>query len=355
MFFQVMMGFLDLSRMPRSILLFLAVFCTPAVDSLSALTTSPTNSGEVDRRSALSIGTASAAASLGLVGGTKCASAVPQVAGGLRVPLSGNTGPKNGFPLASFGLQIYDDSTAYKLTLVALAAGYRNFFASVLAGNQRGFAKAIKASGIPRDEIYICGTVLSNRAKGEVAAFKKTKRGCDENLEAMAVGDIGKLDMIMLDYPGPDVESIRGQWRAFEEMRAEGTVDSLAVSNFSPGQLDAILTMPDVTKPTVNQLPFSLAYHPPGMIEYNQERGILVQSWSPLSRVVTNPSFRPLLASIGSSYGKSAAQVGLRWIVQNGAAFTTQSKTQEHFIEDIDVFDFELTQEEMDRLSRLTV
>lgn len=329
-----------------------AVFCSQVVASLSALTPARV-SGDVDRRSVLkSVGTVSATTVLGLTGGG-CAAAAAQAPGGARVPLSGNTGPKDGFPLASFGLQIYDDNTAYKLTLVALEAGYRNFFASVLAGNQRGFAKAIKASGIPRDEIYICGTVLSNRARGEEAAYKKTKRGCDENLEAMAAGGIGKLDMIMLDYPGPDEESIRGQWRAFEKMRAEGTVDSLAVSNFSPGQLDAILAMPDVTKPTVNQLPFSLAYHPPGMIEYNTERGILVQSWSPLSRVVTNPSFRPVLASIGSNYGKSAAQVGLRWIVQNGAAFSTQSKKKEHFIEDLNVFDFELTKEEMNRLSQL--
>lgn len=66
-----------------------------------------------------------------------------------------NSGNKKAFPLASFGLQVYDDDTAYKLTLTALEVGYRNFFASVLAGNQKGFAKAVKASGIPRDELYI--------------------------------------------------------------------------------------------------------------------------------------------------------------------------------------------------------
>merc|ERR1712151_1445138 len=87
-----------------------------------------------------------------------------------------NTGQN--FPFASFGLQIYDDAEAQKLTAIALKAGYRNFFASVLARNQKGFARAIKESGIPREEIFICGSVLSNTARGYDAAKTATLRGC---------------------------------------------------------------------------------------------------------------------------------------------------------------------------------
>ena len=82
------------------------------------------------------------------------------------------------FPLASFGLQIYDDEMAEKLTLLALEAGFRNFFASVLARNQVGFARAVKRCGIPRDELFICGSVVSNRAIDEETAFKFTQQGC---------------------------------------------------------------------------------------------------------------------------------------------------------------------------------
>ena len=89
-----------------------------------------------------------------------------------------------------------------------LKAGYRNFFASVLAGNQRGFAKAIQESGIPRDELYICGSVLSNRAGSYEAAYAATKRGCAQNLGAFAAGQIGYLDQIMLDYPGPNDDAV---------------------------------------------------------------------------------------------------------------------------------------------------
>jgi diketogulonate reductase-like aldo/keto reductase len=187
---------------------------------------------------------------------------------------------------------------------------------------------------------------------GELAAYEKTKQGCLENMAAMAAGNIDKLDMIMLDYPGPNDESIRGQWKAFEEMASKDkTVDDLAVSNFSPSQLDAILVNPEATRPTVNQLPFSVANHPKGILEYNAERGILVQSWSPLSRVL--PRYGDVLGTIGKNYGKSSAQVGLRWIVQNGAAFSTQSKKRSHFEEDLNVFDFTLSNDEMDKITQL--
>jgi len=172
-----------------------------------------------------------------------------------------------------------------------------------------------------------------------------------ENMQAFSAGKIDKLDMIMLDYPGPNDDSIRGQWQAFEAMLADGLVCDLAVSNFSPTQLDAILMNPDATKPTVNQVPFSVAFHPRDILDYNTKRGVLVQSWSPLSRVLGK--YGNDLAFIGKKYGKSAAQVGLRWIIQSGAAFCTQSKSRSHFEEDLDVFDFQITEEEMRNIGQL--
>ncbi|KAL3900344.1 MAG: hypothetical protein SGARI_006260, partial [Bacillariaceae sp.] len=186
------------------------------------------------------------------------------------------------FPLASFGLQIYDDNTAYKLTLTALECGYRNFFASVLAGNQRGFAKAVRDSGIDRKELYICGSVVSNRVAGYDAALKETTKGWKRNMEAFAAGNIDYLDQIMLDYPGPDCKSIQGQWKSFEDMYQQGLTKSLSVSNFSPAQLDCVLQTAKVAKPVVNQLPYSVAYHPGNSIAENKQRDILVQAWAPL-------------------------------------------------------------------------
>jgi 2,5-diketo-D-gluconate reductase A len=259
------------------------------------------------------------------------------------------------FPLASFGLQIYSDDTAYKLTLTALEVGYRNFFASVLAGNQKGFAKAVKDSGIPREDLFICGSVVSNRASGFDAAKESTTKGWKRNMECFAVGGIDYLDQIMLDYPGPDNSSIQGQWASFEEMHKLGLSKTLSVSNFSPSQLDCVLEKCTV-RPVVNQLPYSVAYHPGNSVAENKKRGIIVQAWAPLGGSLGgrfDSRMKGVCARIGKNYNKSFAQVALRWIVQSGGSFTTQSKTKEHFAEDLDIFDFDLTPDEMATLNSL--
>jgi len=265
------------------------------------------------------------------------------------------------FPLASFGLQVYDDEKAYRLTMTALEVGYRNFFASVLAGNQRGFAKAVKDSGIPRKELFICGSVVSNRAQGYKDAYAATTKGWKQNMDIFSTnGNIDYLDQIMLDYPGPDCESIQGQWAAFQDMHSQKLVRTLAVSNFSPTQLDCILNDKKNTKvlPLVNQLPFSVAYHPPypgglsaqEIVKANADRGVLVQAWAPLGYSLGGKftsQMKDVCQQIGKPYGKSYAQVALRWIVQTGASFTTQTTKKSHFVEDLNIFDFTLSPQDM--------
>jgi len=263
------------------------------------------------------------------------------------------------FPLASFGLQIYDDAMAERLTLQALDAGFRNFFASVLARNQVGFARAIKRSSVPREQLFICGSVVSNRALDEETAYKLTRLGCEENMQAFAVGGITQLDMIMLDYPGPTDAIIRAQWRAFEEMKAEGLTRSLAVSNFSPRQLDVICSKVDGPKPLVNQLPLCVGYHDAGIIAANRRRGVHVQAWSPLGNGKLtrfsrdSAAAKELCGEIGARYGKSSYQVALRWLTQVGASFTVEARSAAHFRENVDLFDFELTRDELAALESL--
>mmetsp|Transcript_19028 Transcript_19028/g.47099 ORF Transcript_19028/g.47099 Transcript_19028/m.47099 type:complete len:328 (-) Transcript_19028:72-1055(-) len=316
--------------------------CLQILSACSAL-----NSQNVDRRSALQQAVA-------LGGATLLTPSTPALATSDISPIATlSDGTK--FPLASFGLQIYSDDTAYKLTLTALETGYRNFFASVLAGNQRGFAKAVKDSGIPRKDLFICGSVVSNRASGFANAKRDTTTGWKRNMDAFGAGNIDYLDQIMLDYPGPDCESVLGQWEAFEEMHKQGLTKTLAVSNFSPKQLDCVLEKCSVA-PVVNQLPYSVAYHPGNSVEENNKRGVLVQAWAPLGGSLGgrfSSSMKGTCAQIGKKYNKSFAQVALRWIVQSGASFNTQSKKQEHFKEDLEIFDFELTPEEMNTLGSL--
>jgi diketogulonate reductase-like aldo/keto reductase len=270
------------------------------------------------------------------------------------VPLPGTS---IDFPLASFGLQIYSDSVAYERTMLALEAGFRNFFASVLAGNQRGFARAIRDSGIPRNQLFISGSVVSNRATGFDAAYQKTTIGWQQNMDKFSsAGNIDYLDQILLDYPGPDCASICGQWKAFQEMHQQKLTKTLSVSNFSPLQLDCILKDSQTQIPPVlNQMPYSVAYHRSSITEHDQ-RNILLQAWAPLGNSLGgrfNGSIRSQCATIGKSYSKSWAQVALRWIVQSGAAFTTESSNRDHMKQDLDIFDFTLSEEEMKLLSSL--
>merc|ERR1740121_3165258 len=132
--------------------------------------------------------------------------------------------------------------------------------------------------------------------------------------------------MIMLDYPGPDCDSIKGQWKAFEEMLAAKQTKSLAVSNFNSAQLDCLLADKTATVPTVNQLPYSISYSDKTAIEENSKRGIVVQAW---------------------------AQVALRWIVDTGATYSMQTRNNNHFAENLNIFDFKLSAEDLALLQKV--
>lgn len=301
------------------------------------------SSADRSRRELATVGGASF-----IVGAASPANAGLELVKGAETFVTLNNGLK--FPRASFGLQIYDDGTAQRLTKTALSVGYRNFFASVLAGNQKGFAKGVKDSGVPREDIFVCGSVLSNRASGFKNSYDLTKQGCDENLRDLSADYV---DMIMLDYPGPSCDSQRGQWKAFEEMLAAGKTKSLAVSNFNIASLDCIIkTRGGAIVPTVNQLPmFVGSGFNPQVIEDMAARGVLVQAWSPLGGGRMPLAAKQVCGEIGKKYGKSWAQVALRWILQLGATFCTQSKSKEHFIDDLNVFDFQLSEEDMANLT----
>mmetsp|Transcript_16703 Transcript_16703/g.32510 ORF Transcript_16703/g.32510 Transcript_16703/m.32510 type:complete len:289 (-) Transcript_16703:3-869(-) len=254
------------------------------------------------------------------------------------------------FPSVSFGLQVYDDTTAQNYTRIAIQAGVRNFFASVLAGNQVGFGKGVKSmSGVvPRKELFVCGSVNSG---GSCSGFEdckaKTAQGCKTNLQ-----DLGMeyLDMIMLDYPASDCDSISGQWAAFEDMLQAGLTRSVAVSNFDLGQLDCIVSNKSfVAVPAVNQMSYSVGHGSDPVVADDAKRTVAVQAYSPLAAgaLIKDPD----CVQIGQAHNKTGAQVALRWIVQRNATFTTSAASALHFEQDLDIFDFELSAAEMARLN----
>jgi diketogulonate reductase-like aldo/keto reductase len=282
------------------------------------------------------------------------------------------------FPLVSLGLQTYDtDEIAYDLTRVALQAGIRHLM--VDTQHQTAVAQALVDSKIDRQHMFITGCVPSrwnnnNNADNdekedlyfhddkEEDAYEWTWSICQAQTKLFAAGGIHYLDQLLLDHPPPGIKNscqyIRDQWRALEEMVIKyGQVRSLAVSNFSPIQLDCLLHQSVQIKPVVNQLPYSVAYHHHhhDIIQENQQRGVLVQAWSPLggSNNKFNDEIRAACANVGGKHGKSFAQVALRWILQKGAAFTTHSTKREHMEENLDIFDFELSPQDMAYLDSL--
>lgn len=261
----------------------------------------------------------------------------------------------NTFPFATFGVQIYDDATARELTLRALQAGFRSFFTSPEAGNQRGFATAIRESGIDRSELYIAGTVLSDDAEGYRKARAVTRQRCEESLAELAAGGVDRLDMLMLERPGLSCSSIQGQWAALEEARAASVARSLGTCNFELDQLDCLARAQ--YQPQLNQILYTLIRMPHASLRAEHERrNIKLMAFSPLGGPVglLPRSTLDACAAIGQPRRKSKYQVALRWLVQQNVAYSVHSRDKGHLKDDLDVFSFALSEEEMARLEGLS-
>lgn len=259
-----------------------------------------------------------------------------------------NNGVK--MPVASFGTHVYhdNDNTAAYLTGLALQGGFRNIFASVMSKNQAGVARAIQTSNVSREELFVCGSVSTPNCGANCAAASRAM--CAQNLRDL---QLDYLDMIMLDFAMGTCEQILGQWRGVTDMLASGKTRSVAVSNFSPQQLDCIVQNKSNIVPAVNQVQFSVGHGTDPTLRDNAARGVIVQAWSPLAsgRATQDAD----VIRIAKVHNRSAAQVALRWIVQSNASFTTDPGSYDLFYhQDSHIFDFMLTGEEMSVLSAKT-
>jgi 2,5-diketo-D-gluconate reductase A len=246
-------------------------------------------------------------------------------------------------PAVSFGLQVVDDDTAKQQVQDALGVGVRNLFASVLANCQTGVGEGIKASGVARADLFVCGSVNNAGCGSEADCYTSTKQACSDNLQALG---LDYVDMIMLDYPAYSCDGIKGQWRAFEEMYAANDTKSVAVSNFSPDQLDCIVGNASASVPTLNQMPYSLGHAGDSVVDDDKKRNVIVQAYSPLGG--GGAAQDADCVAIGKKYSKSGAQVALKWILQHDAVFSTNLGFEKQFMqEDIALFDFTLSDADM--------
>ncbi|MFI0977301.1 aldo/keto reductase [Streptomyces sp. NPDC021093] len=245
-------------------------------------------------------------------------------------------------PQLGFGVfQVPDEETTAAVG-AALAAGYRSIDTAAVYGNERGVGRAIAASGIARDELFIT-TKLWNADQG----YDATLAAFDATLDKLGLDHV---DLYLIHWPTPERDLYSDTWRAFEKLLADGRTRAIGVSNFQPAHLERLLAGASVV-PAVNQIELHPGLQQRELREVHARRGILTEAWSPLAQGAVLKD--EAIVSIAARHGKSPAQVVLRWHLQTGNVVIPKSVTETRIRENLDVFDFVLTEQEIDAIGAL--
>ncbi|MFE4755827.1 aldo/keto reductase [Streptomyces mirabilis] len=244
-------------------------------------------------------------------------------------------------PILGFGVfQIPPEQTEQAVT-EALAAGYRLLDTAAAYLNEEAVGRAIKNSGIPREELFVT-TKLWIQDAGE----ENTKRAFETSLGKLG---LDHLDLYLIHQPFGDVH---GSWRAMQNLHREGRIKAIGVANFHPDRLVDLIVNNDVT-PTVNQIETHPFFQRATDQEVMREHGVQIQSWGGFAEGRNNLFTHPVLSEIADKHGKSVAQVVLRWLSQRGIVAIPKSVRADRMAENIDVFDFELTDDQMASIAGL--
>ncbi|MCU1597691.1 MAG: oxidoreductase [Glaciihabitans sp.] len=249
----------------------------------------------------------------------------------------------NKIPQLGFGVFKVPDDETQRAVEHAIAAGYRSIDTAAFYQNERGVGAGIANSGVPRDELFITSKVW-NDAHGRDNA----RRSFLESLEKLK---LDRLDMFLIHWPVPSRDLYVETWQALVELQAEGLVTSIGVSNFEPAHLERLRAESGVV-PVVNQVELHPYLVQAAVREYDAAHGIVTEAWSPLAKG-GDLLEQVVLTEIGARYGKSPAQVVIRWHIQLGNVVIPKSVTPARMSQNIDVFDFALTQAELDAVSAL--
>ncbi|MFB7425304.1 aldo/keto reductase [Streptomyces hydrogenans] len=245
-------------------------------------------------------------------------------------------------PQLGFGVfQVPDEETTAAVSS-ALEAGYRSLDTAAIYGNEAGVGKALAASGISREELFVT-TKLWNADQGHDA----TLRAFDDSLAKLG---LDYVDMYLIHWPTPARDLYKETWKAIEKLVADGRVRAAGVSNFQPDHLKRLIDGADLV-PAVNQVELHPGLQQNELRAVHAELGIATEAWSPLAQGAVLGD--EAVTVIADRHGKSPAQVVLRWHLQLGNIVIPKSVTPERIRQNLDVFDFTLTDDEMAALAGL--
>ena len=241
-------------------------------------------------------------------------------------------------PQLGFGVFLVEPDEAERVVSEALEVGYRHIDTARVYKNEEGVGRAIAKSGIPREELFIT-TKLWNSDQGA----DTTPAALDASLERLG---LDYVDLYLIHWPAPKYGKHVETWQAMVELRETGKARSVGVSNFLESHLDDIAAASDVS-PVVNQIELHPAFQQRALRAHQEQWGIRTESWGPLGQGKFELAEVPGLADIAAAHGKSVQQVAIRWHLQEGLIVFPKTTKRERMIENADVFDFELSAEQM--------
>jgi 2,5-diketo-D-gluconate reductase A len=245
-------------------------------------------------------------------------------------------------PILGFGVyQMADLDECERSVLEAIRTGYRLLDTAAAYGNEEAVGNAIRKSGVPRQELFV-----TTKLWIQDAGYDRTKKAFDRSLQRLG---LEYLDLYLIHQPYGDVY---GSWRAMEALQEEGRVRAIGVSNFQPDRVMDLIVHNKVT-PAVNQVETHPFCQQIATQAFLQENKVQMESWAPFAEGRNHIFQNEVLLSIPRKYGKSVAQVILRWLLQRKVVAIPKSVRKERIVENFDVFDFALSEEDMDAIRGL--
>ena len=245
-------------------------------------------------------------------------------------------------PILGFGVfQIQDENECEQSVYDAIMAGYRLIDTAASYLNEEAVGRAIKRSGVPREELFI-----TTKLWVQDAGYENTKNAFANSLKRL---QLDYLDLYLIHQPYGDVY---GSWRAMEELYREGKIRAIGVSNFQMDRLVDLIIHNEVI-PAVNQVETHVFNQQIESAKLMKENNVQIESWGPFAEGKNDMFQNEILVSIAEKYNKSVAQVILRWLTQRGVVAIPKSVRKERIIENFEIFDFELDQEDMEKIAAL--